>query len=109
MSPKVTTVEFFNRFYNEINRAVHRPNSASDAPDSHRPNQLAFTLKDAMPIPKPGLLARGDERHFVYMRKYIKDQFEKAKALCPGLKEFVILVTIPGTLEEEVSNDERRT
>jgi hypothetical protein len=101
MRPKVTTDEFFSWFRNEVNHTHRRPNSGSGSRGLRRLDQLVFTLKDAMPTPKAGTLNRGDEAHFSYTRKYIKQQYEKAKAFCPGLREFVILVTVPGTVETE--------
>ena len=106
MRPKVTTAEFFAWFHDEVNRTHRRPNSGSSRHGLPRLNRLAFTLKDAMPIPKTGILNRDDEAHFTYMRRYIREQYEKAKAFCPGLREFVILVTVPGPVETETSDEE---
>ena len=107
MHPKVSTTEFFAWFYNEVNRTgVPLVNSDSDEQRPVQLNQLTFILKDAMPNPKTSFLTRGDEGHFIYMRKYIKDQYEKAKAFCPGLREFVILIKVPKTVDTDVADEE---
>lgn len=93
LRPKVTTTEFFAWFATQTQRA-----------GPHGPSFLRFTFKDAMPSPKSTEVARGNEDHFNYMRKDIKAQCEKAKLYMPDLKEFVVLVTVPGsssTGEEE--------
>jgi hypothetical protein len=107
MHPKVTTTEFFNWFYNEITRQSQSIGSSSTG-KSCPPSlaTLSFTLKDAMPFPKSGFLAKGDEGHFVYIRKLIKEQYEKARAFCPGMQEFVVLFTIPGTVGTEMFDEE---
>lgn len=107
MCPKVSTTEFFAWFYNEVNRTgVPFVNSHSDEPGPVQLNQLAFILKDAMPNPITNFLTRGDEGHFIYMRKYIKDQYEKARVFCPGLREFVVVVKVPGTSNIDMSDEE---
>jgi hypothetical protein len=59
-----------------------------------------------MPFPKSGFLAKSDEGHFVSIRKLIKEQYENARAFCPGMREFVVLVTIPGTVGTEMFDEE---
>jgi hypothetical protein len=94
LRPKVTIAEFFPWF------AKQTGYGGMDGP-----NFLKFTFKDAMPVPKATEIARGNEDHFSYMRKDIKEQSEKARTFMPDLKEFVVLVTAPGWgspgLEEE--------
>ncbi len=58
-----------------------------------------------MPGPKSKEIQRGNEDHFRYVRKDIKEQFEKAGRKMPGLGEFVVLVTVPGWCEN-VGEDE---
>jgi hypothetical protein len=106
MRPKVSTIEFFTWFYNEANRIGVPFNSVSNESGLAKLTELAFTLKDAMPNPKTGFLTRGDEAHFMYMRKYIKEQYDKARAFCPGLREFAILVKVPGTVEADAADEE---
>ena len=106
MRPKVSTTEFFTWFYNEVSRTGVPFNSGSDVPGPTQLNQLSFTLKDAMPIPRTGFLTRGDEIQFMYMQKYIMEQYEKARAFCPGLREFVILFKVPGTVDADVAGGE---
>lgn len=102
----VTSEEFFDWFQNELNN-VRRSNPAqNNKPAPRLANQLCFTLKDAMPVPKAGILCRGDDALFTHMRKYIKAQYEKTKVFCPGLKEFGILVSVPGELLPDASDDE---
>jgi hypothetical protein len=85
LRPRITTTEFFSFFANQ---------SGHCAPVG--PPYLKFTFKDAMPAPTSTEIARGNEDHFNYMRKDIKVQCEKAKKFMGDLKEFVILVTVPG-------------
>lgn len=85
LRPRITTTEFFSFFANQ---------SGHCAPVG--PPYLRFTFKDAMPAPTSTEIARGNEDHFNYMRKDIKAQCEKAKKFIVDLKEFVILVTVPG-------------
>ncbi|KAE9368700.1 hypothetical protein N431DRAFT_415338 [Stipitochalara longipes BDJ] len=85
LRPKVNTTEFFSWFSTQTRRG-----------GPHGPPCLKFTFKDAMPEPKATEVSRGNEDHFNYMRKDVKAQCEKAKAYMPDLKEFVILVTVPG-------------
>ncbi|KAH7403234.1 hypothetical protein BKA64DRAFT_444119 [Cadophora sp. MPI-SDFR-AT-0126] len=85
LRPKVTTTEFFSWF---ASQSRHSP--------PHPPRHLKFTFKDAMPTPQATEIVMGNEDHFNYMRKDIKAQCEKAKKFMPELKEFVILVTVPG-------------
>ena len=54
-----------------------------------------------MPTAKVSNIAKGNEDHFNYMRKDIKVQCDRAVLFMPGLKEFVILVTVPQWIEEE--------
>jgi len=85
LRPKVNINEFFSWFSMQTRRG-----------GPHGPPCLKFTFKDAMPEPKATEVSRGNEDHFNYMRKDVKEQCEKAKAYMPDLKEFVILVTVPG-------------
>ena len=96
MHPKITTTEFLSWFLSQSNYCMQSRNSSLINSSLHKPKRLRFTLKDAMPRPKATELVIGDDGYFVYMWKYIKDQFEKAKAFCPELREFVILITVPG-------------
>ena len=60
------------------------------------PEKLKVTLKDALPTPVHGRIRRGNEEDFEYVKRDMKPHLERAKALMPGLSEFVILVTVPG-------------
>ncbi|PVH75281.1 hypothetical protein DL98DRAFT_320196 [Cadophora sp. DSE1049] len=95
LRPKVTTTEFFSWF---ASRSRHAP--------PHPPRHLKFTFKDAMPTPQATEIAAGNEDHFNYMRKDVKVQCEKAKKFMPELKEFVILVTVPGWVSPDVEEEE---
>ncbi|KAH7319424.1 hypothetical protein BKA65DRAFT_101929 [Rhexocercosporidium sp. MPI-PUGE-AT-0058] len=95
LRPKVTTTEFFAWFASQSRHSPPQP-----------PHHLKFTFKDAMPIPQATEITAGNEDHFNYMRRDIKAQCEKARRFMPELREFVILVTVPGwvlpmTEEEE--------
>jgi hypothetical protein len=95
LRPKVTIAEFFSWFAKQTGYG-----------GMEGPSLLKFTFKDAMPVPKATEIARGNEDHFSYMRRDIKEQSEKARTFMPDLKEFVVLVTAPGWgsppgLEEE--------
>ena len=70
------------------------------------PPHLKFTFKDAMPSPTSTEIARGNEDHFNYMRKDIKIQCEKARKFMSDLREFVILVTVPGWTGASVDEEE---
>ena len=59
-----------------------------------------------MPMPQATEISAGNEDHFNYMRKDIKVQCEKAKRFMPELKEFVILVTVPGWVSPNVEEEE---
>ena len=85
LRPKINITEFFTWFSTQTRRG-----------GPHGPPCLKFTFKDAMPEPKATEVSRGNEDHFNYMRKDVKAQCERAKAYMPDLKEFVILVTVPG-------------
>lgn len=91
LRPKVNTTEFFSWFLTQTRRKTDR---------------LKFTFKDAMPEPKATEVSRGNEDHFNYMRKDVKAQCEKAKAFMPDLKEFVILVTVPGWSSQQWEDEE---
>jgi len=93
--PKVNTTEFFSWFSTQTRRG-----------DSQGPPCLKFTFKDAMPIPKATEVSRGNEDHFDYMRKDIKAQCERAKAYMPDMKEFVVLVTVPGWVSPKGEEEE---
>lgn len=88
LRPRLTTTDFFSFIATQTSR---------NAPDG--PPCLKFTLKDAMPIPYATEIARGNEDHFNYMRRDIKVQYEKAGKWMPELREFVVLVTVPGWVE----------
>jgi hypothetical protein len=95
LRPKVTIAEFFSWFAKQTGYG-----------GMEGPSLLKFTFKDAMPAPKATGIARGNEDHFSYMRRDIKEQREKARTFMPDFQEFVILVTAPGWgsppgLEEE--------
>lgn len=87
---QVTTLDFFAWFASQTGHT---------GPDG--PPLLRFTFKDAMPTAKVSNIAKGNEDHFNYMRKDIKVQCDRAVLFMPGLKEFVILVTVPQWIEEE--------
>jgi hypothetical protein len=95
LRPKVNTKEFFSWF-----------STQTGCGGPHGPPCLKFTFKDAMPVPKATEVMRGNEDHFNYMRKDVKTQYEKAKAYMPDLKEFVILVTVPGWLTPKEEEEE---
>ncbi len=95
LRPKITTTEFFSWF---ASQSHHSPPSG--------PEYLKFTLKDAMPEPRATGIVRGNEDHFNYMRKDIKAQSEKAKEFMPELKEFVVLVTVPGWAPPDAEDNE---
>jgi hypothetical protein len=106
MRPKITTTEFLSWFLTQSNYCMQSPNNSLIESSLQKPKRLRFTLKDAMPRPKATELVIGDESYFVYMRKYIKGQYEKAKAFCPELREFVILVTVPEWADKENVEEE---
>ncbi|KAK0115519.1 hypothetical protein ONS95_000203 [Cadophora gregata] len=95
LRPKVTTTEFFSWFTSQGRQAPPQP-----------PRHLKFTFKDAMPNPQATEIVVGNEDHFNYMRKDIKVQCEKARKFMPELKEFVILVTVPGWTSAEVEEED---
>lgn len=59
-----------------------------------------------MPIPQATEITAGNEDHFNYMRKDVKVQCEKARRYMPDLREFVVLVTVPGWVEVGGEEDE---
>ncbi|RFU27675.1 hypothetical protein B7463_g8667, partial [Scytalidium lignicola] len=85
LHPRISSAEFFSWF-----------GTYSGFGTSGIPSELRFTFKDALPVPKTSLVARGNEDHFNYMRADIKRKCEKAKWFRPEIKEFVVLVTLPG-------------
>jgi hypothetical protein len=91
LRPKLTTQDFFPWFTSQTGRD---------------PPCLKFTFKDAMPNPKSTEVARGNEDHFTYMRRDIKVQCEKAKKFMPELRDFVVLVTVPGWTEPDQQEEE---
>ncbi|KAL5314649.1 hypothetical protein ACEPPN_017292 [Leptodophora sp. 'Broadleaf-Isolate-01'] len=95
LRPKVTTTEFFAWF---ASQSRHSP--------PHPPHHLKFTFKDAMPVPQATEITAGNEDHFNYMRRDIKAQCEKARSFMPELREFVILVTVPGWVSPGVEEEE---
>jgi hypothetical protein len=62
---------------------------------------LRFTFKDAMPAPHSSEIVRGNEEHFMFMRKEIRSICENAQKYMPGMREWVVLVSVPGWVEEE--------
>lgn len=95
MHPKITSMVFFSWFSCEVNDSLPSPKGGFTYPLLFSLCRLAFTLKDAIPKPETKYLTRGDEDQFIHIRRYILQQADKAAVLCPGLKEFVILVTVP--------------
>ncbi|KAL2063406.1 hypothetical protein VTL71DRAFT_5211 [Oculimacula yallundae] len=95
LRPKITTAEFFKWFASQSRHSPPNP-----------PHNLKFTFKDAMPTPQATEIAAGNEDHFNYMRRDIKAQIEKAKRFLPELREFVILVTVPGWTSPGAEEDE---
>lgn len=95
LRPKINTTEFFSWFASQSRQSPPHP-----------PRHLKFTFKDAMPMPQATEISAGNEDHFNYMRKDIKVQCEKAKRFMPELKEFVILVTVPGLVSPNVEEEE---
>jgi len=84
LRPSITVRGFFSWFASKTGHAEPGPAA------------LKFTFKDAMPAPTSTQVMRGNEDHFKYMRKDIKSQCAKAKVFMPELKEFTILITVPG-------------
>ena len=95
LRPEITNAEFFAWFANQ---------TSCDPPDG--PAVLKCTLKDAMPISIATEILRGSEGHFAYMRKDIKAQCEKATEFMPDLKEFVVLVTVPGWESPDIGGED---
>ncbi|KAJ5037335.1 uncharacterized protein L3040_007511 [Drepanopeziza brunnea f. sp. 'multigermtubi'] len=87
--PHLTTADFFAWFAAESRHCL-----------PHGPPHLRFTFKDAMPGPSATEVERGNEDHFNYMRRDIRAVCEKARSYCPELREFGVLVTVPGWVEE---------
>lgn len=92
LRPSISVAEFFSWF-------------ASTSGHANLPAALKFTFKDAMPAPTSTQISRGNEDHFKYMRKDIKTQCAKSKAFMPELKEFVVLITVPGWEETSIEED----
>lgn len=67
---------------------------------------MIFRLKDAMPFPKSVFLSKGGDGNFVYIRKFIKEQYNKSMVFCPGMREFVIIITMAGTVDMVELNEE---
>lgn len=105
MRPEVTSEEFFNWFQKEIKQAQLNFSSLQRSRFTLPLTQLSFVLKDSMPVPKTGIINRGDEATFDYVRRYIEAHFEKAKSYCPGLREFAVLLMIPGPMKPEVASE----
>lgn len=82
LRPSVTATAFFEWFGTQAG--------------CETPTQLKFTFKDAMPAPYSTRVAAGNEDHFRLMRKDIKMQCTKAGSFMPGLREFVVLISVPG-------------
>ncbi|KAH6670171.1 hypothetical protein B0J14DRAFT_113950 [Halenospora varia] len=89
LAPKVKNVEFFTWFAKEMGFG-----------DPMGPRELMFSFKDAFPMPKNNLIARGNEEHFEYMKRDIKPMCEHAAVCMPSLPEFAILITVPGWATE---------
>ncbi|KAH8812972.1 hypothetical protein F5884DRAFT_319526 [Xylogone sp. PMI_703] len=85
LHPRISSSEFFSWF-----------GARSGFGASSALPELQFTFKDALPVPKTSVVARGNEDHFNYMRADIKTKCERAKWFHPAIKEFVVLVTLPG-------------
>ena len=83
--PKITTEEFFTWFAHQTSYCL-----------PHGPERLRFTFKDAMPVPHSSEIGRGNEEHFMFMRREIKRMSEKAGKWMGGLREFGVLVSVPG-------------
>lgn len=85
LRPKITTTEFFSWFATQTGHT-----------QPHGPQFLKFTFKDAMPVPTSTEIQIGNEDHFGYMRRDVKMQCEKARKWMVGLREFGVLVSVPG-------------
>ncbi|CZR55541.1 uncharacterized protein PAC_05429 [Phialocephala subalpina] len=85
LRPKITTTEFFSWFSTQTGHC-----------QPHGPRFLKFTFKDAMPVPTSTEIQIGNEDHFGYMRRDVKVQCEKARKWMGGLREFGVLVSVPG-------------
>lgn len=95
LRPKITTGEFFAWFALQTSHCL-----------PHGPEKLRFTFKDAMPVPKSSEILKGSEEDLMFMRQEIKTECEKAGKWIGGLKEFGVLVSVPGWGEEVGSGKE---
>jgi hypothetical protein len=93
--PKITTEEFFAWFAHQTSHCL-----------PHGPERLRFTFKDAMPVPHSSDIGRGNEEHFMFMRRDIRRMSEKAGKWMGGLREFGVLVSVPGWSEGNGENGE---
>jgi len=84
LGPRVKNSDFFAWFAREVG-----------FDDCMGPEELTFTFRDALPMPKNNRIARGNEEHFNYMKQDMRPVCEHVAARVPGLTEFVILVTVP--------------
>ncbi|KAH6696544.1 hypothetical protein BKA61DRAFT_623156 [Leptodontidium sp. MPI-SDFR-AT-0119] len=84
LGPRVKNRDFFAWFAREVG-----------FDDCMGPEELTFTFRDALPMPKNNRIARGNEEHFDYMKQDMRPVCEHVAARVPGLTEFVILVTVP--------------
>lgn len=92
LRPGISVAEFFSWF-------------ATTSGYAKLPAALKFTFKDAMPAPTSTQISRGNEDHFKYLRKDIKTQCTNSKAFMPELKEFVVLITVPGWEDTSIEED----
>ncbi|CZT07768.1 uncharacterized protein RCO7_11559 [Rhynchosporium graminicola] len=84
LGPGVKNSDFFAWFAREVG-----------FDDCMGPEELTFTFRDALPMPKNNRIVRGNEEHFNYMKQDMRPVCEYVAARVPGLKEFAILVTVP--------------
>jgi hypothetical protein len=99
LRPKLTTADFFAWFCSETNFSGPVPRSSRHHSSAQSPVRLLFNLKDAMPYPRATEIGLGNEECFTYLRKDILAQCEKASGFCPEMREFAILVKVPGWVE----------
>jgi hypothetical protein len=59
-----------------------------------------------MPVPHSSDIGRGNEEHFMFMRRDIRRMSEKAGKWMGGLREFGVLVSVPGWSEGNGENGE---
>lgn len=106
---KTTSTNFFRWFaclanYRSLIFTSHLTSPISFTSDIQRnysgyreiPDKLKFTLKDAMPGPSNMVVDRGNIDQFLKIRVDIKKQYDKAMEWCPEMREFEVLITVPG-------------